>query len=150
MSSYTGAAIGNLLATRTGTDIGDATGFTNITRGVSGRIISTTVNGTNRSVTVSGSTLRSALGLKDHRVWINYNRNITGEVRDTYDQRLCAPGLPMTNSINVTGGRYQGFAVGRIYVNYSLSDAFWMTGPSVTSTSRWAPTTACSASPGPA
>jgi SpoIID/LytB domain protein len=127
-SSYTGAAIGNLLATYTGTDIGDATGFTNIARGVSGRILSTTVNGTSGSVTVSGSTLRSALGLKDHHVWINSNKNITGELRNTYDSRLCAPGLPTSVSINVTGGRYQTFAVGRIYVNYSLSAAFWVHG----------------------
>ncbi len=128
-STFTGAAIGNLLASYTGTDIGDATSFSDTSRGVSGRIIETKVNGTNGSVTVSGSTLRRALGLKDHHVWINSNRNVTGTIRTTYDSRMCAPGLPTSVSITVTGGRYQAFNDGRIYANNALGGAYWTHGP---------------------
>jgi SpoIID/LytB domain protein len=127
--TLTGATIGNLLATYTGVDIGDATSFSNLQRGVSGRLITATVNGTLRSVTVSGSTLRRALGLKDVRVWINGNKNVTGNIRTTYDARMCAPGLQTSVSIPVTGGRYQTFVNGRIYAHYALNAAFWTHGP---------------------
>ncbi|MCA1727722.1 MAG: hypothetical protein LC722_08775, partial [Actinobacteria bacterium] len=79
--------------------------------------------------TVSGSTLRRALGLRDTRIWINGNKNVTGNIRTTYDNKMCAPGLQTSVSINVAGGRYQAFAVGRIYANYSLNAAFWTHGP---------------------
>lgn len=127
-TTLSGATIGNLLASYTGVDIGDATGFTNIERGVSGHIVETTVTGTSRSVTVSGSTLRSALGLRNAKVWINGDKNVTGNVRKEYDNRMCAPGLPTSVSINVTGGRYQTFQTGRIYANYELDDGFWIHG----------------------
>jgi SpoIID/LytB domain protein len=127
--TLSGATIGNLLATYTGVDIGDATSFSSLDRGVSGRLLSATVNGTSQSVTISGSTLRRALGLKDTRVWINSNKNVTGTIRTVYDNRMCAPGLQTSVSINVTGGRFQSFEEGRIYANYALSAAYWVHGP---------------------
>jgi uncharacterized protein with LGFP repeats len=79
-------------------------------------------------VTVSGSTLRTALHLKSARVWINQNRNIRGEIRTKYDSLNCAPKLPRSGLINVTGGRAQIFKVGRIYANDAVGRAHWIRG----------------------
>jgi stage II sporulation protein D len=127
-ASFSGASIGNALQRATGKDIGDARSFSNISRGISGAIVRTAVGGTKGSVTVSGSTLRSALGLKSARVWINGNRNIVGRVRSKYDALNCAPRTPTSGLVQVGGGRYQAFKVGRIYVNDAVGRAHWIHG----------------------
>ena len=91
--------------------------------------MSLTVNGTKRSVTVSGATFRLATGITSARFWINTNRHITGQIRSTYDGKACAPGLPTSASVPVTDGRYMNFAVGRIYSNYLTGGAYWLEGP---------------------
>jgi stage II sporulation protein D len=95
--------------------IGTVTGFGNAQRGVSGRIVTIVVNGQNGSKPVSGPTLRSALGLRDDRVWINADRHITGPIREKYDALDCAPGLPRSRQVQVADGLRQKFEDGTIY-----------------------------------
>ncbi len=95
--------------------IGTVSGFTVTERGVSGRIVSLMVEGEGGSAVISGDSLRSALGLKDDRVWINRNRQVTGEIRAKYDATDCAPGLPTSRQVQVAGGRRQTFEDGNIY-----------------------------------
>lgn len=95
--------------------IGTVTGFANVQRGVSGRIVSVTVQGTNGSATISGSTLRSALGLKDDRVWVDANRNVIGAIRAKYDALGCSPGLPTSRQVTVAGGQRQKFQGSTIF-----------------------------------
>ena len=80
------------------------TGFTNVDRGVSGRIMSVTVKGANGQAAISGDKLRSSLGLPDDRLWINADRRITGEIRAKYDGLGCSPGLPTSRQVSVRGG----------------------------------------------
>ncbi len=112
-----------------GLGIGTVTGFSNIVRGVSGRIITMTVLATNGSASISGSTLRSALGLLDDRVWINTDRHVVGEIRTRYDSLNCAPGLPASPQRNVLGGVQQSFAAGAIYENDAQGVTVWLKGP---------------------
>jgi uncharacterized protein with LGFP repeats len=95
--------------------IGPVTGFTDTVRGVSGRIVTTVVQGASGTAEVSGSTLRSALGLPDDRVWVNANRQITGSIREKYDATNCRPGLPTSPEAAVAGGTRQQFQRGAIY-----------------------------------
>jgi stage II sporulation protein D len=95
--------------------IGTVTGFANAQRGVSGRIVSVTVNGQSGSKPISGPTLRSALGLRDDRVWINADRHITGAIRLKYDALNCSPGLPASPQMQVAGGLRQRFEDATIY-----------------------------------
>ncbi|HZP89613.1 MAG TPA: SpoIID/LytB domain-containing protein [Actinomycetota bacterium] len=100
--------------------IGAVTGFTDTVRGVSGRIITTVVQGQNGTATVSGGTLRSLLGLNDDRVWINANRQVTGSIRQKYDAIGCRPGLPTSAQKPVAGGERQAFQRGTIYFKDGL------------------------------
>jgi len=95
--------------------IGTVTGFADPLRGVSGRIISITVNGENGSKPISGSTLRSALGLRDDRVWINRDRQIVGAIRQKYDALGCSPGLATSRQVAVAGGSRQRFELATIF-----------------------------------
>jgi len=95
--------------------IGTVTGFTDIVRGVSGRIVTVTVTGTDGSATVDGWTLRNSLGLQDDRVWINADRHVTGKIRLKYDSLNCRPGLPASRQVGVGGGLRQKFEGGTIY-----------------------------------
>jgi stage II sporulation protein D len=95
--------------------IGTVTGFTNVDRGVSGRIMSVTVKGANGQDAISGDKLRSSLGLPDDRLWINADRSITGEIRAKYDGLGCSPGLPTSRQVSVAGGERQKFEDGTIY-----------------------------------
>lgn len=95
--------------------VGTVTGFTNAQRGVSGRIVSVTVQGETGSVSINGSTLRSALGLRDDRVWIDANRQVTGAIREKYDALGCTPGLPRSRQVSVAGGARQKFATSTIF-----------------------------------
>jgi stage II sporulation protein D len=95
--------------------IGTVVGFANAQRGVSGRIISVMVNGENGAQPISGTTLRSALGLRDDRVWINKDRQVVGEIRQKYDGLGCSPGLPTSGQVQVAGGLRQKFEDATIY-----------------------------------
>jgi SpoIID/LytB domain protein len=95
--------------------IGFVTGFADPLRGVSGRIISITVNGENGSKPISGSTLRSALGLRDDRVWINRDRQIVGAIRQKYDALGCSPGLATSRQVAVALGVRQRFENATIF-----------------------------------
>jgi SpoIID/LytB domain protein len=95
--------------------IGTVVGFADAVRGISGRIISITVNGENGSTPISGATLRSALGLRDDRVWINRDRQIEGEIRQKYDALGCSPGLALTPEVSVAGGVRQKFEDAIVY-----------------------------------
>ncbi|MGE5460613.1 MAG: SpoIID/LytB domain-containing protein [Solirubrobacterales bacterium] len=95
--------------------IGTVTGFTNVARGISGRIVQATVQGENGTASVSGATLRSALGLRDDRVWINRDRQVTGDIRVKYDAMNCSPGLATSRQVRVAGGSRQVFEDSTIY-----------------------------------
>jgi stage II sporulation protein D len=95
--------------------IGVVTGFGPVQRGISGRILNVTVRGVNGTATISGNTLRSALGLRDNRVWIDQNRQILGEIRAKYDALGCSPGLPTSRRVAVAGGERQSFQRGTIF-----------------------------------
>ncbi len=95
--------------------IGTVTGFVDAQRGVSGRIISVTVRGQNGTASISGATLRSALELRDDRVWIDRNRQITGQIRAKYDAEGCSAGLATSRQVAVAGGVRQTFERATIY-----------------------------------
>jgi len=98
-------------------------------RGSSGRIETITVFGTNgQSASVSGSTLRSRLGLYDDRVWVNSNRNVLGGIRSSYDAANCAPGLPTSQKRSFTNGSSQDFQQGAIYSNTKAKVNVWIKG----------------------
>jgi SpoIID/LytB domain protein len=126
--SMSASDIGTRIAAYTGHQVGEVLSFSDIVRGASGRILSLTVNGTLGSAALSGSALRRALGLKDTKVWINSDKNISGTIRATYDRLMCRPGLPTSPERPVPGGSYQAFEVGRIYANDALGRAVWLRG----------------------
>ena len=111
-----------------GLGIGTVTRFADIVRGVSGRILSTTVIGESGQAQVSGNTLQSALGLRDDRVWINANRLVTGDIRAKYDELGCSPGLPTSKQTHVAGGLRQTFVDGAIY-SFSPAGVHEVQGP---------------------
>ena len=98
-----------------GLGIGTVTGFTNVDRGVSGRIMQVTVKGASGQASISGGTLRSSLGLADDRLWINSDRRIIDAIRAKYDGLGCSPGLPTSRQVSVAGGERQKFEDGTIY-----------------------------------
>jgi len=107
-----------------GLSIGTVTGFTNVDRGVSGRILSVTVEGANGQASISGGALRSKLGLPDDRLWINVNRHVTGAIRAKYDGLGCSPGLPTSRQVSVAGGQRQKFEDGMIFHSASAGGHF--------------------------
>jgi len=109
--SYTAKQV----TSRLGLGVGTVRKFANVKRGVSGRIVSVTVKGANGSTTIDGDRLRAALGLNADRVWINANRQVTGEIRQKYDSTGCRPGLPTSRRVHVAGGQRQQFKKGTIY-----------------------------------
>lgn len=125
--SFDAATVTSRLAPYTG-GIGTVTGFGTAERGESGRIVSIVVRGSNGSERVSGSSLRSALGLPDIRVWINRDRNVTGAIRSRYDALGCAPGLAESPTTTVEGGAQQFFEVGGIYRNAGRDLTVWLKG----------------------
>ena len=114
--SYSAGSVTDRLAGYTG-NIGTVSGFTDFDRGVSGRIITVRVEGKNGSDVISGAQFRAGLGLKDDRVWVNRDKNVTGRIRATYDAASCAPGLPTSPEVDVPGGSRQLFETGAIYHN---------------------------------
>jgi SpoIID/LytB domain protein len=127
MRSFTASSVSFRLGPYTG-GIGTITRFTNVQRGVSGRIVSAVARGTTGSAVVSGSELRSALGLPDGRVWINTDRNIVGAVRGKYDALMCRPGLPRSSVLSLTHGSRQLFEMGGIYRNSQVDLTVWLRG----------------------
>ncbi len=125
--TFTDAALTTKLATYTGS-IGTVTGFSGAVRGVSGRIESITVVGAAEKATISGGALRAALGLRDTRVWIGSNRNVTGAIRGRYDALMCAPGAAAGSQKAVPGGRRQVFATGALYRNAANGRVIWLRG----------------------
>ncbi|HEX6132144.1 MAG TPA: SpoIID/LytB domain-containing protein [Actinomycetota bacterium] len=110
--------------------IGTVTRFASIRRGRSGRIVRAVVRGTGGSATIRGSSLRSALGLRDTRVWINADRTIApGPIRERYDASMCRPGLPTSRQVAVQGGRQQLFRRGGIFRNDDRTLTIWLRGP---------------------
>ena len=112
---------------RLGLRIGRVREFRDIVRGVSGRIVTVTVVGRSGSSSISGGTLRAALGLRDDRVWINANRQVIGTIREKYDAVGCRPGLPTSRRVAVAGGARQRFEQGQIYAKDSVG-AHLLTG----------------------
>jgi stage II sporulation protein D len=109
-------------------NIGTVQGFSDFSRGVSGRIITVKVDGGGGSTTITGSELKAGLGLNDDRVWINKDKNVTGTIRGKYDHLMCAPGLPTGKQISVSGGSKQRFETGSIYHNTNTVTV-WLKGP---------------------
>jgi SpoIID/LytB domain protein len=103
------------VTTKLGLGIGPVQRFTNVVRGVSGRIITVVVKGELGSATISGDQLRSALALNDDRVWINANRQVIGVIRQKYDAIDCRPGLPTSRRVTVAGGQRQQFQRATIF-----------------------------------
>ena len=126
--SFTASGLSSRLAPYTG-GIGRITRFTNVRRGVSGRIVSAIARGTGGSASVAGSELKAALGLPDGRVWINSDRNIVGAVRAKYDAVMCRPGLPRSGVLGLGHGSRQLFTVGGIYRNSRVDLTVWLHGP---------------------
>jgi SpoIID/LytB domain protein len=114
--TYTAGGVTDRLRRYTG-NIGRVTRFSNVDRGVSGRIITVRVRGRNGSTVITGTAFRAGLGLRDDRVWVNRNKNVTGRIRATYDAANCGPGLPKTPEVRVPGGSRQRFQTGTIYRN---------------------------------
>jgi SpoIID/LytB domain protein len=108
--------------------IGTIRRFTDVRRGVSGRIVTAVARGASGSATVTGSELRSALALPDGRVWINGNRNILGSIRAKYDAVMCRPGLPATGTATFEHGSRQLFQTGGIYRNSREGLTVWLRG----------------------
>jgi SpoIID/LytB domain protein len=125
--SFTASTVTMRLGPYTG-GIGTITRFTDARRGESGRIVSILARGTNGSARVTGSQLRSALGLPDGRVWINQNRNVVGAIRSEYDRQMCRPGLARTSVVTFDHGSRQLFEVGGIYRNTRAGLTLWLKG----------------------
>ena len=125
--TFTAGNLSSRLSPYTG-GIGTIQRFTNIRRGVSGRIVSAIARGTGGSATVQGDELRGALGLPDGRVWINTDRNIVGAVRTKYDDLMCRPGLPLSTMLPLDHGSRQLFQRGGIYRNSRVDLTVWLKG----------------------
>jgi SpoIID/LytB domain protein len=125
--SFTAATVSLRLSPYTGS-IGRIRRFTDVRRGESGRIISAVARGSDGAASVSGSELRSALGLPDGRVWINEDRNILGAIRAKYDGLMCRPGLPTSGIATFDHGSRQLFASGGIYRNGAVDLTVWLRG----------------------
>lgn len=125
--SFTASSLSSRLAPYTG-GIGTITRFTDVRRGVSGRIVSAIARGTGGSAAVAGSELRAALGLPDVRVWINRDRNIVGAVRAKYDAVMCRPGLPKSRVLVLDHGSGQVYQRGGIYRNGRVDLTVWVKG----------------------
>ena len=125
--SFSASSVTSRLSPYTG-GIGTVRSFTDVERGVSGRIVTATAKGSSGNATVTGSELRAALGLPDGRVWINSDRNIVGEIRERYDRLMCRPGLPASRQRSVPGGEQQFFDDGGLYLNTGEDITVWLRG----------------------
>jgi stage II sporulation protein D len=120
------------VTSRLGLGIGTVRDFRNFVRGVSGRVKTVTVVGSNGSAVVTGWTIRSRLGLRDTRFWVNSNHNITGRIRRAYDNLSCKPGIATGSQRSIVGGRFQAFANGRLYLHSAKDVVTWIRGAILT------------------
>jgi SpoIID/LytB domain protein len=125
--SFSASALSSRLAPYTGW-IGTVTRFSDIRRGESGRIVRALARGSGGSAWVSGSELRSALGLPDGRVWINRDHNIVGTLRAKYDALMCRPGTARSPVLVVDHGSRQLFERGGLYRNGRVDLTVWLRG----------------------
>jgi stage II sporulation protein D len=121
-------AIGARISRATGQRLGPAVRFVHTRRDGSHRILQTTFVGRNGSVTISGTTLEYALGLRSTLVWIGTNRNVVRPLRKRYDRLGCRPGFAVTGQIHVHGGVVQRFPHGALYRNAQRGATFWLHG----------------------
>ena len=124
---YSAGDLTSRLAPYTG-GIGTVRRFGATSRGGGGRIITAVVLGSNGRAQISGSELKSALGLYDERVWINSDHTIRGAIRSRYDGLGCRPGLPTSAQRGVTGGAQQFFTHGGMYRNAGADLTVWLKG----------------------
>jgi SpoIID/LytB domain protein len=108
--------------------IGTVTTFTRIVHAEGGRIMTADAVGGSGTATVTGSELRAAFGLPDDRMWIGQDRLVTGALRTTYDDLMCAPGLPASARRAVPGGSQQFFDQGGLYRNGNKDLTVWLRG----------------------
>jgi SpoIID/LytB domain protein len=125
---YSAGDLTSRLAPYTGS-IGTVRRFGTIRRGDGGRIITAVVVGRGGSRRISGSQLKTALGLYDERVWINSDHTIRGPIRSRYDHLGCRPGLPTSRQRPVDGGAQQFFQTGGLYRNGGANLTVWLRGP---------------------
>jgi len=125
--SFTASSLSSRLSPYTG-GIGTISRFTDVQRGISGRIVRAIARGTRGSAWVAGSELKAALGLPDGRVWINRDRNVVGAVRAKYDALMCRPGLPTSTRLVLDHGSRQLFDRGGIYRNGRVDLTVWLKG----------------------
>ncbi|MEP6758873.1 MAG: SpoIID/LytB domain-containing protein [Actinomycetota bacterium] len=125
--TYAADDVTSRLAPYTGS-IGKIRRFDAIHRGDGGRIINAVAVGGSGDATVTGSEMKAALGWYDERVWINSDRTIRGQIRDTYDRVGCRPGLPTSPQRMVHGGSQQFFASGGVYANRASGFTVWLRG----------------------
>ena len=125
--TYSRSDVTSRLAPYTGT-IGAIRRFDSIRRGGGGRIITASAVGRSGTATVTGAEMKSALGWYDERVWINSDRTIRGQIRETYDRLGCRPGLPASPQRKVDGGSQQFFATGGVYANHGSGLTVWLRG----------------------
>jgi SpoIID/LytB domain protein len=124
----TKAAVTAKLKPYTG-DIGVVQWFSFL-RGVSGRIVTATAHGTGgRKAVVQDHEFKDAFDLKDVRVWVNVNKNITGDIREKYDDLDCAPGKATTAIVPIKDGKRQRYEDGAIYQNLIRGVVRWLHGP---------------------
>jgi stage II sporulation protein D len=124
---FTAGEVTTALRRYTG-DIGTVKGFRDFRLGVSGRVTAVRVVGARRSDVVQGWDIRSALGLRDTRFSVNRDLTITGRIRAKYDGSNCGPGRAKSGDRAISGGRYQIFKRGRIYVNDRQDRVVWVRG----------------------
>jgi hypothetical protein len=108
--------------------IGTVTTFKHIVHAAGGRIMTAVAVGGSGTATVTGSELRAGLGLPDDRMWIGRDRLVTGALRTTYDDLMCAPGLPASTRRSVPNGSEQFFAKGGLYRNGTKDLTVWLKG----------------------
>jgi uncharacterized protein with LGFP repeats len=66
--------------------------------------------------------------LNDTRFSVDQNLNIIGRVRNKYDQVHCHPGRATGHKNGISGGAWQRFLKGRIYVNFPADKEVWIRG----------------------
>ena len=115
------------VSTKLNLNVGTVTGFSVVSRGVSGRILSVTVTGDAGSATIGGSTLQQRLGLKDDRLWIGKDLRVGGAIREKYDALGCAPGQATSPAMLVRDGYRQKFERAQLFQGPSLK-AFALSG----------------------
>jgi SpoIID/LytB domain protein len=108
--------------------IGTVRTFSHIVHAAGGRIMTADAVGDSGTASVTGSELRAALGLPDDRMWIGQDRLVTGSLRTTYDDLMCAPGLPASARRSVPGGSQQFFQKGGLYRNANTDLTVWLRG----------------------